>query len=139
MKSIIIALFMIKLMSPWDVMSQCKLDVDSLFQSHFFSLDTTIQCGTYYPVISKDFAFVRLLAEISRINYKIHSYTGNPLLTVQDVLVYKKWYWKNKNKIDCNKVERLLLSFKKEREDDLLEQLINQGVENPLKELEKLK
>jgi len=54
-------------------------------------------------------------------------------------LVYKKWYWKNKDKIDCKEVEKILSSYQKDWEDDILEQLIHQGVDNPQEALEKLK
>ena len=138
MKKIIIMLI-IWVIIPINAVSQCKLNVDSLFHSYFFSLDTTMQCGTSSPVALKDFRFVRLIAELSKIEYTIHSYSGNPLLTIQEVLVYKKWYWKNKNKIDCKEVEKLLSSYQKEWEDIILEQLIDIKVDNHQEALEKLK
>ena len=101
----------------------CKLDIDSLFQTHFFSLDTTVVCGSSKPILPSDFYFVLLASELSNINFQVNSYTRYPILTIEDVLHLKKWYWKNRYMINCKKVEELLFTFKKENEDAIREQL----------------
>ena len=139
---VFIILLVIWMINSVDAISQCKLDVDSLFQSHFFSLDTTVQCNTPQPIMPKDLRFVLLVAELSKIDknyHSFHSYSGTFFLTAENVLIYKKWYYKNKNKIDCKEVENLLSSYQKEWDDCLLEQLIFHGVGNPEEALEKLK
>lgn len=97
----------------------CKLNVDSLFQSYFFSLDTTVECGKSKLISPKDIEFTYLLGYLSGINYNIQSYSGHPILTVQDVVNFKKWYRENKIKISCERVEKGLLLLRKGLSDDV--------------------
>jgi hypothetical protein len=101
----------------------CKLNVDSLFESYFFSLDTTVECSTSKLISSKDIEFTYLLGYLSGINYNIQSYSGHPILTVQDVVNFKKWYRKNKFKISCDRIEKGLLLLRKGLTDDVSNEL----------------
>jgi hypothetical protein len=101
----------------------CILNVDSLFQTHFFSLDTTVECGTSKLIAPSDIEFTYLLGYFSGIRYDVQSYSGHPILTIKDVVNFKKWYRKNKDKISCEKVEKGLFLLRKGMTDDVADEL----------------
>lgn len=89
-----------------------SIEIDSLFSSHFLSLDTTMVCGEKKLVLANDIEFVYLVGIMSNISVELHSYTGHPLLSVEDVLAFKKWYIKNKPKITCDHIKRVMMYIK---------------------------
>lgn len=109
--------------------SKCNIDVDSLFQTHFISLDTTIKCNTTkkFPR-TEDVKFVMLIGFLSGIDFGLHSYTGQPQLNYDKVLEYKIWYRDYRKKIKCESVKRGLQLL----ETDLI-------TEETINNLEKLK
>ncbi|MDR3227636.1 MAG: hypothetical protein LBT56_08215 [Prevotellaceae bacterium] len=104
----------------------CDINVDSLFQQHFLSLDTTVVCGESKLILPVDIKFVYLVGILSDISFEIHSYSGHPILTVNNVMDFKKWYLRNKHKINCEKVEKALF---------LLEVGLTEEVEKEIKKL----
>jgi hypothetical protein len=90
------------------VKSSSKMNIDSLFCNHFLSLDTTVVCGETRLILPTDIEFVYLIGLMSDIPFEIHSYSGHPMLTVNNLVDFKKWYIKHKKKITNEHVEKVL-------------------------------
>lgn len=66
--------------------NNCKLNVDSLFQSHFLSLDTTINCDNIKKFVpNNDRAFVFLIEYLSGILY-----SGHPMSDYRNLINFKQ-------------------------------------------------
>ena len=86
---------------------KCEIDIDSLFQTHFISLDTTIKCDSVKKFVKiEDVKFVFLIGFMSGINLELHSYTGQPLLNYSKILEYRIWYNDNRKKIKCEAIKK---------------------------------
>jgi len=102
----------------------CKINVDSLFQKHFLSLDTVIRCDTIRKFVPQnDRSFVYLIGFLSGINLKIHSYTGHPMLNYEDVINFKIWYNRSRSKINCESIKRGLLLLQGEMTEETIDEL----------------
>lgn len=104
--------------------SSCNLNVDSLFQSHFLSLDSTIKCDTtkiFVPI--NDRQFVLLICFLSGIKIDINSYSGHPLLNHKEVLCFKIWYNQYRNKIECQSIKKGFLLLQEIMTEDVIDEL----------------
>lgn len=110
MRSIILSIFI--LLFAFNVKGQhisgSSINIDSLFQTHFMSLDTVMECGKEKPILFSDTRFIYLVMCISNLHINLHSYSGHPIMTVEDMVAIKKWYARNKHLITPEMVERLL-------------------------------
>ena len=145
-KTISIAIVMFTLLLSNNVYGQIRcnssIEIDSLFSSHFLALDTTMVCGEKKLVLANDIEFVYLVGIMSNISVELHSYTGHPLLSVEDVLAFKKWYIKNKPKITCDHIKRVMMYIKNGKAYSLLDPSLQDSIEEMEKysnELEELK
>ena len=99
-------------------------------------------CGEKKLVLANDIEFVYLVGIMSNISVELHSYTGHPLLSVEDVLAFKKWYIKNKPKITCDHIKRVMMYIKNGKANSLLDPSLQDSIEEMEKysnELEELK
>lgn len=103
---------------------QCNLDVDSLFQNHFLSLDKTIGCDSNKKFVQPaDAEFIYLIGFLSGITFEMHSYTGQPQINNEKLLEYKTWYNKNRKKIKCENLLKGLQLLKNEITEDVISEL----------------
>jgi len=102
----------------------CSINVDSLFQIHFLSLDTIVKCNSGKVFIpNKDRQFVLLIGFLSGINVEIHSYSGQPILEYKEIINFKQWFNQNRKKIKCQSVIEGLLLLQKDLTDQSLDEL----------------
>lgn len=119
------------------------VDIDSLFLSHFLSLDKNIECDShevFVPQNDRDFIYV--VSYLSGIPFTLHSYSGHPILNRKKLLEYKEWYFQYKQKIKCKsyfKVLNLLEEITKINASITEEQDFNEKMDEVMKELEKCK
>lgn len=121
-KYILLGLFIICINGLYG-QSKCNIDVDSLFQTHFLSIDTTIKCDTVKKFVKPDDAkFIMLIGFMSGIDFEMHSYTGQPQVTFNKLIEYKTWYINNRKKIKCEAVKQGILLLET---DMITEETIN--------------
>lgn len=95
-------------------------DIDSLFLVHFLSLDKNINCDSLEVFVPQDDSrFVYVISYLSGISFKLHSYSGHPMLNREKFLNYKEWYLHYKQKIKCESYIRALDLLDKIREINL--------------------
>jgi hypothetical protein len=105
--------------------NECILDIDSLFQSHFLSLDTTIKCDANNRfIISSDKEFIYMISFLSGIPFKMHSYSGHPELNNDKLTEYKYWYHNYRTKVKCETVLHAYILLRKETlSEEIIEEL----------------
>lgn len=108
----------------------CFLNVDSLFISHFESLDNEIVFDTAKQLVpSSDRYFIHLLMFMSDIETDVESYSLHPLLNRNKLNEYKEWYKKHKDRIKCESIERGLIILKYEFTEETLNELMKMRID----------
>ena len=88
--------------------------VDSIFAFHIQSINDTInKYGTSdkmrIAIAGEDRIFINMVAFIADFKFEQHGYTHQPMINRQEIKTIKRWYKKNRKKLNLKKIEEYLL------------------------------
>lgn len=88
--------------------------IDSLFAYHIKSLNDTISKYGISDeqkicISENDRKFVEMVDFIADFKFDFHGYTLQPMINRKDVKAIKRWYKKNRHRLNISKIEQYLL------------------------------
>lgn len=109
----IIFIFSIQYVSGKDIEK-----VDSLFTIHIKSVNDTLNKYATsdkmrIAISGEDRVFINMVGFIADFKFEQHGYTHQPMICRQELKTIKKWYKKNRKRINPIKIEQYLLLEKK--------------------------